>query len=494
MHKTIDTLIIGAGFAGIGAAIQLKKQGIKSFLVLERKSEVGGTWRDNTYPGCACDIPSFLYSYSFELNPEWSESFSPHNEILDYLKFCVKKYGIEEHIIYDTPVEEVRFDTTKGNWKIKTKTERNFEARTIISCSGPLNEPSYPEIKNREAFKEPQFHSLHWQHDLDLTNKRIAVIGTGASAIQFIPKIAETAKEITVFQRTAPWVSPKNNQIFTETAKNRFRKFPSYMRFWRELVYWLLELRGTSQYKDNKMRKWRTKEAMEHLNTQISDPVLREKLTPNYTIGCKRILISDEYYPTLTKEHVHLETDTISAFTEKGVLTQSGKEVEVDVIIYGTGFKTTTFSHIYKVIGLNNRSLFEEWNQEGGQAFKGINVNGFPNFMITVGPNTGLGHNSIIHMMESQYKYILDYLKKLSQHPPHSYFDLKIEKQKVFNTQLQKELEQMVWTTGGCQSYYLKNRAGKNTSIWPGSTMKYRKLTKKVKLSYYNILTPDTSH
>jgi len=204
MRKKLDTIIIGAGFAGIGAAIQLKKQGLKNFLVLERKSEVGGTWRDNTYPGCACDIPSFLYSYSFELNPEWSSSFSPHYEILKYLKFCVKKYGIEEHILYKTAVEEVRFDASKGHWKVTTQAKKNFKARTLISCSGPLNEPTYPEIKNRVAFKGPQFHSLHWRHDLDLKNKRIAVIGTGASAIQFIPKIAETAKEITIFQRTAP--------------------------------------------------------------------------------------------------------------------------------------------------------------------------------------------------------------------------------------------------------------------------------------------------
>jgi cation diffusion facilitator CzcD-associated flavoprotein CzcO len=236
------------------------------------------------------------------------------------------------------------------------------------------------------------------------------------------------------------------------------------------------------------MRQWRKKEAIEHLNAQISDPALRKKLTPDYTIGCKRILISDEYYPTLTKEHVHLETDRIKAFSEKGILTQSGKEIEVDIIIYGTGFKTTTFSHIYKVIGLNNRNLFEEWNQQGGQAFKGINVSGFPNFLISVGPNTGLGHNSIIHMMESQYNYILDYLKKLQRHSSHTFFDVKIEKQNAYNKKLQEELEQMVWTTGGCQSYYLKDREGKNTSIWPGSTMKYRKLTKKMDLSDYNIL------
>lgn len=490
MDKILDTLIIGAGFAGIGAAIQLKKQGVKNFLILERKSEVGGTWRDNTYPGCACDIPSFLYSYSFELNPEWSASFSPHYEILDYLKFCVKKYEIEAHIIFNTAVEEVRFDASKGNWIINTATKQNFQARTLISCSGPLNEPSYPEIKNNKAFKGPQFHSLNWQHDLDLTQKRIAVIGTGASAIQFIPSIAEKAKSVTIFQRTAPWVSPKNNQRFSESSKKRFRKFPHYMRFWREFIYWILELRGMSQYKDNTMRKWRTKEAINHLHAQISDPILREQVTPDYAIGCKRILISDEYYPTLTKDHVHLETEAINAFTEKGILTQSGKEVEVDIIIYGTGFKTTTFSHIYKVIGLNNRSLFEEWNQQGGQAFKGINVSGFPNFLIVVGPNTGLGHNSIIHMMESQYNYIIDYLKQLQQQAPGAYFDVKLVQQQAFNTQLQQDLKNMVWSTGGCQSYYLKDSIGKNTSIWPGSTMKYRKATKKMKLSDYNILHP----
>lgn len=488
MKKTFDTIIIGAGFAGIGAAIQLKKQGMDNFLVLERKNEVGGTWRDNTYPGCACDIPSFLYSYSFELNPDWSKFFSPHNEILSYLKSCVVKYQIEKHISYNSAVVAVRFNPTHAEWQVKTKDGKSLQAACLISCSGPLNEPVYPDIKNRETFKGIQFHSMQWQHELDLTNKRIAVIGTGASAIQFIPKIAEAAKEINVFQRTAPWISPKNNMIFPEAAKRRFRKFPKFMRFWREFIYWLLELRGTSQYKDNMMRKWRTKEAIKHLHTQINDPELRKKLTPDYTIGCKRVLISDEYYPTLTQEHVHLETDQITAITEKGVATKCGKVFEVDVIIYGTGFKTTTFSHIYEVIGLDKRNLFEEWNQQGGQAYKGITVNGFPNFLIAVGPNTGLGHNSIIHMMESQYNYIIDYLKQLRQQPKNTYFDVKIDQQIAFNQQLQKKLENMVWSTGGCQSYYLKDRHGKNTSIWPGSTMKYRKVTKKIDLKNYNII------
>ncbi len=489
--NTYETIIIGGGFAGIGAAIQLKKAGIHNFLLLERKNEIGGTWRDNTYPGCACDIPSFLYSYSFELNPNWSESFSPHNEILNYLKHCVTEYGIDTHIQYATEVDEIIFQATEGNWEIHTKKKQLFKSRTVISCSGPLNEPIIPTFKNDTLFKGERFHSLHWNHNYDLKGKRVAVIGTGASAIQFIPKIAKMTKQLTVFQRTAPWIGKKDNQKFTEVSKKRFRKYPFYSRFWREVIYWVLEFRGLSQYKDNKIRAWRKKEAIAHLHNQIENNDLRRKLMPNYEIGCKRVLISDEYYPTLTQANVHLETSPISEFTEYGIRNQKGEEIEVDAIIYGTGFKTTTFSHIYKIKGLDQENLFEKWNENGAEAFKGINVHGYPNLLFVVGPNTALGHNSIVHMMESQFNYIIDYIKKIQRIPSSNYLDVKLEKQKKYNDKIHAELDKMIWSTGGCNSYYLRNGNGKNTSIWPGTTMKYRRLTKRIRLNDFNVIKPN---
>tara|TARA_B100000767_G_scaffold269448_1_gene291313 strand:- start:12393 stop:13868 length:1476 start_codon:yes stop_codon:yes gene_type:complete len=485
-EKKIDVAIIGAGFAGIGASIRLKKAGIDSFIIFERKDELGGTWRDNNYPGCACDIPSYLYSYSFEPNPDWSQSFSPHNEILAYLKKCVNKYDLDDSIKLKTSITSITFSEKKGLWEILDARGNQYFARVVISCSGPLNEPAYPKIKKRKTFQGDLFHSLNWNHQLDLINKKIAVIGTGASAIQFVPEIAPLVKKLTIFQRTAPWINQKDNQVIRNKSKNLFKRFPIYQKFWRELIYWILELRGLIQYSDNKIRAWRKIEALGHMKAQIKDPILLKKVTPNYEIGCKRILISDNYYPTLERNNVNLETEGIRCFNKKGLELKNGESLEFDVIILGTGFKTTSFSHMYDVIGLKGRNLFNEFNVNGAEAYKGINVNGFPNFLFVVGPNTGLGHNSIIHMMESQFNYIIDYILKLKKQPK-VFFDIKLERQKEFNQNLQNKLKPMIWNTGGCNSYYLVGGKGKNTSIWPGSTMKYRKITKKTKLSDFKI-------
>ncbi len=484
--EKMEVAIIGSGFAGIGAAIRIKQAGIESVKVFERKKELGGTWRDNTYPGCACDIPSFLYSYSFEPNPEWSHSFSPHNEILSYLKKCATKYGINKLIQFGTDIKLIRFKKDKGYWEIMDNNNKFYHARSVISCCGPLNEPVYPNIDGKEVFEGELFHSLNWNHNYDLKNKKIAVIGTGASAIQFVPEIAPLVKKLYVFQRTAPWISPKNNESINQVSKNRFRKFPAYQKFWREFIYWFLEIQGLSQYKDNKIRAWRKKVATEHRKSQIKDDELLKKTSPNYEIGCKRILVSDNYYLTLELENVYLETKRIKKFTNTGLQLKDGQLLDFDAVIFGTGFKATTFGHIYDVIGLENRNLFKEWDITGAEAYKGINVSGFPNLMLVVGPNTGLGHNSIIHMMESQYNYIVDYLLNLKKQP-NKYFDVNPEIQKKYNENIQKRLEPMIWNTGGCKSYYLVNGKGKNTSIWPGSTMSYRKITKKIILNDFEI-------
>jgi cation diffusion facilitator CzcD-associated flavoprotein CzcO len=492
INKKLDVAVIGAGFAGIGAGIKLKQEGIESFKIFERSNDVGGTWRDNNYPGCACDIPSNLYSYSFEPNPEWSRAFSPHNEIHDYLKHCVSKYNITAYIQFSTEIQKIFFDVPNGHWVITDTNEKIYLAKTIISASGPLNQPLYPKIKGINSFKGESFHSLYWNHSYDLTGKKIAIIGTGASAIQFIPEVAKEAAKLTVFQRTAAWIEPKLDRENSEQTKKRFRRFPSYQKFWRELIYWFLEHRGRAQYAPNKIRTKRKADALKFIEESIPDLKLRKKLTPNYEIGCKRILLSSNYYPALNKKHVSLVTDAISEVTKKGIIDNTGKLHEVDAIIYGTGFYTTTYKHLYEVKGINSQSLFDKWNKEGGEAYYGMTVNGFPNFVLMVGPNTGLGHNSIVHMMESQLNYIMSYLKYLNKNP-NSYLNVKESIQKEFNKKIQEQLKTMIWSDGGCDSYYLKDSNGKNTSIWPGSTMSYRKQTKRINKTDYDIVSIETT-
>lgn len=489
-----EVAIIGAGFAGLGAGIRLKQRGDNSFVIFERAGDVGGTWRDNTYPGCACDIPSFLYSYSFEPNPEWSRSFSPQEEILGYLKNCVKKYDLNNHLRMNTEIMHVQFDKENGFWRIKDGQGKETTARIVISAAGPFNAPFIPKIKGQSSFKGETFHSLTWNHDYDLTNKKVAVIGTGASAIQFVPQIAPMVKELFVYQRTAPYIAPKMDKELGEKAKSRFRKYPWYQRFWREIIYWVLENNGRSNEGDNKMRAKRKKIALDHLNHSITDPKLKEKLTPNYKIGCKRILISDDYYPTLERPNVKLIPESANAICEEGILNKDGSITEVDVIIYGTGFYATKFTKVFSLIGEENKNLFETWNEQGGEAYYGMTVSGFPNLCFMVGPNTGLGHNSIIHMMESQLNYILSYIDMARKTEKSStYFDLKPAVQKAFNEKVQKKLANMVWSAGGCKSYYLKNMDGKNTSIWPGSTVSFRRQTKEVNPTDYMAITGNSS-
>jgi len=487
--KSFEVAIIGAGFAGVGAGIKLREKGQSSFVIFERATEIGGTWRDNTYPGCACDIPSFLYSYSFEPNHDWSRTFSRQGEILEYLKGCAEKYDILPHIQFNTSISKIRFDEGAGQWHIYDEEGRETIARSVISAAGPFNSAFFPDIKGRKSFQGESFHSLHWNHDYDLKGKRVAVIGTGASAIQFIPQIVQEVAELHIFQRTPPWIQPKMDNEFTEKAKAMFRKFPWYQRFWREFIYYFLENRGRAHFGNKRLRSKRTKEALAHLHASVKDPELRKKLTPDYEIGCKRVLISEDYYPAIQLPNVHLHTEGIAEIQEKGLETKESARIEVDAIIYGTGFYTTEFPEAYQVIGRGGRNLHEEWKGSGAEAYYGISVSGYPNLLHMVGPNSGLGHNSIIHMMESQLNYILDYLDKLDQTKEKSdYFDVKAHVQRQFNEKIQERLQKMVWTDGGCQSYYLLNRDGKNTSMWPGSTISYRKRTKKIQLEDYALI------
>jgi cation diffusion facilitator CzcD-associated flavoprotein CzcO len=482
----LDTVIIGAGFAGIGMAIKLKENGHNSFLLLERSNEIGGTWRDNNYPGCACDIPSFLYSFSFELNPDWSNLCAPHIEILNYLKHCVKKYKLEDHLRKNKCVESVKFNSKIGKWEIKDSNGEVIIARMLLTAVGGLNEPLMPKIKGINKFKGESFHSSNWNHNYELKNKKIAVIGTGASSIQIIPHIVEELKKMTIFQRTAPWISPRMNTEITEKGKEKFKKYPFYNWLWREYIYWVLEIRGMFKYKNSIISKALKKESFNFLKNSVNDPELLKKLTPNYEIGCKRILFSNLYYKAIQKDNVNFVTNNIIEIVENGIIDSTGTFHELDAIVYGTGFKTAQFTHMFELEGLSKKKLFEEWNLNGGEAYYGMAANDMPNFLFLVGPNTGLSHTSIIHVMESQYNYALDYLNKLKMKPD-TFLNLKKSVFEKFNLNIQKRLAKLIWFTGGCESWYISGKNKKNVTIWPGSTLSYRLKTKKIKLSDYEV-------
>ena len=487
INSQFQTAIIGAGFAGLGAGIRLKQMENHSFIILERASDIGGTWRDNTYPGCGCDVPSHLYSYSFEPNPSWSRAFSKQPEILDYIHTCTKKHGLREHIQFNTAIKKLIFDEIKGYWIVIDQNGKSITAKTVIAAIGPLNVPIFPKINGWENFGGVFFHSSHWPKGFDPSGKRIAIIGTGASAIQITPEIAPKAAQLFVFQRTAPWVMPKRDGPFSNFTKGVLKKIPLLHWLFRELIYWLMELRGKGLFGNQTVHRLATALAKKHIRDSIADPVLREKVTPDYNIGCKRVLPSNDYYPALQRHNVELITEPISSISEQFIFGKNGSQWEVDAIVYATGFEASEFTNRdITVIGRDGRNLLAEWKESSAEAYYGITVNGYPGLLFMTGPNTGLGHNSVIHMMESQLNYIHDYLKKLAILPPHSFFDVKKEIQASFNKKIQKALSRMVWASG-CKSWY-QTSTGKNTTLWPGHTFTYRKKTKKVNLEDYEVV------
>ncbi|MCU0469966.1 MAG: NAD(P)/FAD-dependent oxidoreductase [Arcicella sp.] len=487
-----DIAIIGAGFAGLGMAIRLKKAGYDSFVVFERGSEVGGTWRDNTYPGCGCDVASHLYSFSFEPNPNWTRRFSKQPEILEYLKDCVRKNHLEPHLRLNTEVFSAIFNEQEGFYSVTDSTGNQITARMIVAGLGPLNRPKIPDFKGIEHFKGTIFHSSRWNHAYDLTNKRVAVIGTGASAIQFIPEIADKVQQLYVFQRTAPWIIPKPDGAFSGFAKTVFQKIPFIRKTYREILFWINEFLGLSFIGNETIKKLAQFQATLHLKNQVKDAVLREKLMPNYRIGCKRVLVSDNYYPSIQKPNVELIKGEVQAFTDSGVIDSSGNQYEVDTVILGTGFYAAEypqeFTKNYTIQGLNGRELLQQWAENGFEAFRGTTVNGFPNLCLILGPNTGLGHNSVVHIMESQINYIMDYYERIRKNGGKTYFDVKDTAQKTYNQQIQVMLKKTAWTSG-CASWYM-NSAGKNTTIYPRLNTRFRKETLRVDWENYEPIVP----
>jgi len=474
-------IITGAGFSGLAIAIRLKQAGYDDFTILEQSGDVGGTWRDNHYPGAACDIPSPVYSYSFEPNPNWSKMFSPQKEILEYLKKCADKYELRPHIRFNSQVESSKFDEKTGLWRVNIKDQLPLEGRFFVLCSGGLSRPSYPKIPGMESFQGTLMHSARWNHDFQLENSRVAVIGTGASGIQIVPAIASKVGKLSLFQRTPAWILPKPERDIGSREQKLLAKFPAYQWLMRKFLYWQYELRAIGLLKPFLM-KFAQKSALKFLHRQVSDPVLRHKLTPNYTMGCKRILLSNDFYKTIGQKNVELVSDSIECLTPRGILTQDGREHEFDAVVFATGFQVAEASAPFPIVGRSGFDLAQAW-RNGAEAYLGTSVAGFPNFFIIVGPNSGLGHNSIVFVIESQAQYILDAIQKITAKNL-KFVDVKPETQISYNKEIVRRFKNTVWSSGNCMSWYSTD-SGKNTTIWPGFSFQLHLRTKSFQMTDY---------
>ncbi|MEZ4451893.1 MAG: NAD(P)/FAD-dependent oxidoreductase [Nannocystaceae bacterium] len=479
--------IIGAGFAGLCMAIQLKKAGIHDFVIFESAAEVGGTWRDNTYPGCACDVPSHLYSFSFEPHAAWTKEYSGQAEILEYIRGCVDKYGLRPHLRLATEVARTTFDEAHGRWTLETAAGERHAFKIVVAAVGGLRVPSTPRFPGAERFEGPAFHSARWEHGFDPRGKRVAVIGTGASAIQAVPRLAAEVSALHLYQRTPPWVLPRRERAYSAAEQERFASRPALARLYRYALYWRMESAalGFVRYPwilrlGERLGRW-------HIRRGVADPALAERLTPRFAIGCKRILFSNDYYPAIARDHVELVTDPIVSITERGIVAADGREREVDAIVYCTGFAPRDYLAPMEVRGLGGVELGERW-RSGAEAYLGISVADFPNLFVLVGPNTGLGHNSVIFMIEAQVHYALAGIQAIRDEGLR-YLDVLPEVQRGFNQGLQARMGRTVWSSG-CQSWYL-DEAGHNNTLWPGTTWEYWLRTRRLRRGDYRVARYD---
>ncbi|MFT3925668.1 MAG: NAD(P)/FAD-dependent oxidoreductase [Myxococcales bacterium] len=481
----LDVVIVGAGFGGLCTAIKLREAGYQRFAILEKGHEVGGTWRENTYPGAACDVQSHLYSYSFEPKSDWSRRYAPWHEIQSYILKVTQKYELRPFIRFGQEVESAHFEEESGRWRVTTKAGSRISARFFVLATGPLHVPAFPRFKGLSEFRGRVFHSAQWDHGFDLTGKRVASIGTGGSAIQYLPVIAPQTARLHVFQRTPAWVIPRDDRAYSGLEKGLFARVDGMRKLHRTRCYWTNEARILPL---SRPRLARTAETMAKafMWLQVKDPAIRAKLTPDYTIGCKRVLISNDYYPTFNRDNVELVTDAIREFTPHGVVTEDGRERALDAVILGTGFVTDprTYLRNFACTGLAGQDLREAW-REGAEAFYGVTVAGYPNMFQLLGPNSTLGHNSVIFMIEAQVHYALSCMKLVQERGARA-LSVRPEAQQRFNERLQEELSGTVWNTG-CRSWY-QQEGGKNFSLWPHSTARFWLATRRVRPADYELL------
>ncbi|MCW2628890.1 NAD(P)/FAD-dependent oxidoreductase [Mycobacterium sp.] len=478
-------LIIGTGFSGLGMAIELQRRGVE-FVILEKAAEIGGTWRDNTYPGCACDIPSHMYSFSFEPKPDWQHMWSFQPEIFDYLKGVTDKYGLRRYVQFNSHVDRAHWDDDELRWHVFTKDGREFVAQFVVSGVGGLHIPLIPEFDGLDEYQDAggaAFHSAQWDHSVDLAGKRVAVIGTGASAIQIVPEIVKDVGALQLYQRTPAWVMPRPNNPIPEWMRDMFTNVPGTRAFMRWGIYWIHEAVGFAMTRQPRLLKIGELLGKWNIRRSVKDRELRRKLIPNYRAGCKRILNSDTYYQAIANPKTEVITDGIVRFTPRGMVTADGTEREVDVVVFATGFHVTD-SHTYVDIkGPGGEDLVDRWTREGVSALRGITIADMPNLFFLLGPNTALGHNSVVFMIESQIRYAAQAIAAVDRAGAQALAPTRAAADS-YNDELQGELAGAVWNTGGCRSWYLDEH-GVNRTLWSGMTWQYWMATRKFRASEY---------
>lgn len=481
----VHTLVVGAGFGGIGmTATLLRDNPDADVLVIERGDDVGGTWRVNTYPGAACDVPSALYSFSFAPDPDWARAHGTQEEIFTYLRRVAREEGVTDRTMFGCELRDAQWDAERALWSVSTS-RGDLTADVLVAATGTLSTPKFPKVPGLELFRGKMFHSAEWDHGHDLAGERVAAIGTGASAIQYVPAIVDRVEHLTLFQRTASWVMPKRDHAIARSVRSLYRRFPFLQKAVRGAVYGQKEIYVVGMTKPF-ARKYALplfeRRARYVLRKQVSDPELRARLTPDFAITCKRILLSNDWFPAITRPDVSVVSSGLSAVTENGVVDDEGNEYEVDTIIFGTGFTPTEPPAAQHIHGSDGRSLAEVWDGSPA-AHLGISVHGFPNFFLMYGPNTNLGHSSIVYMLESQARYIADALRTMqSRHL--TTVEVTADAQRRYTEGLDPALEGTVWNAGGCNSWYIDGK-GRNSVMWPTFTWEYRARTKRFDLENY---------
>ena len=477
-------VVVGSGFAGIGTAVALRRAGIEDFVVLERADGLGGTWRDNTYPGAACDVPSHLYSFSFAPKADWSHVYSRQPEIRAYLEQVAADSGVLPHLHLGTDVVSGRWDDDALLWRLRTS-RGDLTADVVVSGAGGLVEPHLPDVPGVETFTGPWFHSARWDHSVDLAGKRVAVIGTGASAAQFVPELQRTAARVVVFQRTPPWVKPRGDRPYTEREHRRYARVPGLLRLARARQYAVLESRLGVWTGGGRIRAYFEEQLRAYLAQQVPDPQLRARLTPDYAVGCKRVVVSDDYLRALTRPNVEVVGSPVTEVRPTSVVAADGTEHEVDVVVHGTGFRVLDIPLAHRLTGREGRTLHEEWTDGGVRAHRGTTVAGFPNLFLLLGPNTLLGHTSVVIMIEAQIRYVLAALRTVREAGADA-LEVRRTAQDAYAARMQDDLRDTVWNTGGCRSWYRDER-GYNFTLWPGHTYTFLRLMRRFDAESYEL-------
>ena len=473
--------IIGSGFGGIAAAVRLAQAGVSDLVIFEKSDDVGGVWRENTYPGAACDVASHLYSLSFAPKTDWSRRFAPQAEIHRYLQTVARDFDVLRHIRFGAEVLAAAFDEDSGTWRLSLGGGAEHEADVLITATGQLSRPSTPTIPGLEEFQGTLFHSAQWNHDHDLTGDRVAVLGTGASAIQFVPAIAPQVASLTVFQRSAPYVFGKPDRLYRARATRAFARVPGLLRLSREGTYFSNELRSLGFNTEPRLLFAHKARFRKHLEEAVPDPVLRQKLTPTDPIGCKRILLSNDWYQALQLPQVDVVTDRLAEVRPHSVVTVDGTERPVDTIVLGTGFAATEFLAPMRITGRDGRDLHEQWS-DGASAYLGTVVPGFPNLFVLYGPNTNLGHNSILVMLEAQIGWVVQAVRALRDGRARR-LEIRREVAETFDAWVRERVGHTVFA-GGCHSWYL-TAGGRNTQNWPASTLTFRRRMRRLRLEEF---------